>query len=73
MAEALSALPATGVSVFPLYPRAGEAAKRIVVQVKKASRAPLAMLAGLVLHEADGSYTAAADAVLRGEAALSLG
>ncbi|HEY0300861.1 MAG TPA: DUF2007 domain-containing protein, partial [Rhizomicrobium sp.] len=44
LGEALAALPATGVSVFPLHPRAGEAAKRVIVQAKKASRAPLAML-----------------------------
>ena len=72
MGEALSVLPPTGVSVFPLHPRAGVAAKRVILQVKKASRAPLAMLAGLVLHEADGAYTAAADAVLRGEAELRI-
>ena len=72
MGEALSLLPPTGVSVFPLNPRAGVAAKRVILQVKKASRAPLAMLAGLVLHGADGAYTAAADAVLRGEAALPI-
>jgi tRNA1Val (adenine37-N6)-methyltransferase len=72
MGEALAALPSTGVSVFPLYPRAGEAAKRVILQVKKNARAPLAMLAGMVLHEADGSYTAIADAVLRGEAGISL-
>jgi tRNA1(Val) A37 N6-methylase TrmN6 len=72
MGEALAALPATGVSVFPLYPRAGEAAKRVILQAKKGARAPLAMLAGMVLHEADGAYTAAADAVLRGEAGILL-
>ena len=72
MGEALSVLPATGVSVFPLHPRAGVAAKRVILHVKKASRAPLAMLAGLVLHEADGAYTPGADAVLRGEAALRI-
>jgi tRNA1(Val) A37 N6-methylase TrmN6 len=72
MGEALAALPATGVSVFPLHPRVGEAAKRVILQVKKGGRAPLAMLAGLVLHEADGSYTMAADAVLRGDAGITL-
>ena len=68
VAAAISA----GVAVYPLHPHAGEAAKRVIVQVTKASRAPLAMLHGLVLHEADGRYTAEADAVLRGEKGLSL-
>lgn len=72
MGEALAALPQLGVSVFPLFPRAGEAAKRVVIQVKKGARAPFAMLAGLVLHEADGAYTREADAVLRGETGLAL-
>ncbi|HEX4302148.1 MAG TPA: DUF2007 domain-containing protein [Rhizomicrobium sp.] len=72
MGEALAALPALGVSVFPLFPRAGDAAKRVVIQVRKNARAPFAMLHGLVLHEADGSYTAEADAVLRGEKGLEL-
>jgi tRNA1(Val) A37 N6-methylase TrmN6 len=72
LSEALAALPTTGVSVYPLYPHAGEAAKRVIVQVKKASRAPFQMLHGLVLHGADGAYTAKADAVLRGEGDLGL-
>jgi tRNA1(Val) A37 N6-methylase TrmN6 len=71
MGEALAALPALGVSVYPLFPHADEAAKRVILQVKKNGRAPFAMLPGLVLHEADGAYTAAADAVLRGKAGIS--
>ena len=72
LGEALAALPSTGVSVYPLHPHAGEAAKRVIVQVRKASRAPFQMLHGLVLHAADGAYTAEADAVLRGERGLTL-
>lgn len=72
LGEALAVLPATGVKVFPLHPRAGEAAKRLIVQATKASRAPLAMLHGLVLHQADGSYTAEANAVLRGGQGIAL-
>jgi tRNA1(Val) A37 N6-methylase TrmN6 len=68
MGEALAALPATGVRIFPLWPRASEDAKRIVIQLNKGSRAPLALEHGLVLHKADGVYTEEADAVLRGEA-----
>jgi len=55
--------------VVPLFPRAGAAASRIVVSARKGSRAPLALVPGLVLHEDDSSrYTAAAEAVLRGAA-----
>jgi len=72
LGEALAALPDRGVTVFPLWPKAGVAAKRVILQACQGSRTPVQMLAGLVLHEADGKYTAEADAVLRGGAALPL-
>jgi tRNA1Val (adenine37-N6)-methyltransferase len=71
--DALDALPRTGVKVFPLWPRAGEAAKRVIVQVRIGSRRPLTLLPGMVLHQKAGGYTPEADAVLRGRAALPLG
>ncbi len=71
MAEALAALPEQGIAIIPLWPRAGEPAKRIIVQARKGSRAPLALRPGLVLHEADGSYTPEADAILRDGASLA--
>ena len=72
MTETLAALPEAGVRIFPLWPRAGHSTKRIIFQVRKGSRAPLELLAGLILHKDDGSYTEEADAVLRGERALAL-
>ncbi len=70
--EALNALPSTGVRIFPLWPRSGEAAKRIIIQVRKGSRAPLQLLSGLVLHQDDGAYTPRANSILRGEQGLEL-
>jgi tRNA1(Val) A37 N6-methylase TrmN6 len=70
--EALAALPMGGVNIFPLWPRVGERAKRAVLQVRKGSNAPLALLPGLILHDAAGAYTQEADAVLRRGAALAL-
>jgi len=61
------------ISVFPLFPRAGQAATRIILQGRKGSRGGLTLLPGLVLHEADGRYTREAEAVLRGGEALPLG
>ena len=72
LAEALTTLPTEGVSILPLWPRAGEPAKRVIVQVKKASGAPFALLPGLVLHQPDGAWTPEAQAVLRRGAALAL-
>ena len=70
--EALAALPETGVVVYPLWPKAGEPARRVLVQLRKGGRTPFRLLPGLILHEASGAYTGEADAVLRGEAPLAL-
>jgi len=72
LGEGLAALPQRGIRVFPLRPRADAPAKRIIVQVRNGSRAPLQILRGLVLHESDGRYTEEADAVLRDGDALFL-
>ena len=73
LGEALAVLPATGLVVFPLWPRAGEPAKRIILRLRKGSGAPLAVLAGLALHGLGGRFTPEADAVLRDGASLALG
>jgi tRNA1(Val) A37 N6-methylase TrmN6 len=56
--------------IFPLWPRVGQPAGRVLVQARKQIAAPARLAAGLVLHEADGRFTAAAEAVLRGGEAL---
>ena len=70
--EALAALPDKGVCAFPLWPRQSEAPKRVIVQARKGSNAPFALLPGLVLHQPDGSWTPEAEAVLRRGNALAL-
>jgi tRNA1(Val) A37 N6-methylase TrmN6 len=70
MNEGLTALGERGVAVFPLWPRAGEPAKRILIRAVKGSCAPFALLPGLVLHEAGSNYTRAANAILRDGGAL---
>jgi tRNA1(Val) A37 N6-methylase TrmN6 len=70
--EALTALPEKGVCAFPLWPHAGEAPKRVIVQARKGSNAPFALLPGQVLHQPDGSWTGETDAVLRRGNALAL-
>jgi tRNA1(Val) A37 N6-methylase TrmN6 len=61
-----------GISVLPVYPRAGAAAIRILVGATKGSRAPLTLLPGLTLNDEGGRPTADAEAVLRNTAALPL-
>lgn len=57
--------PFGAVRVFPLWPREGQEAKRILVGAIKGRRTLPRLLAGLVLHETEGGYTQAAEAVLR--------
>ena len=57
-----------GIVVFPLWPKRGRAAKRVVVRARKGSRSPTVVAAGLVVHEDEGGFTPEADAVLRGGA-----
>ena len=57
---------------FPLWPTAGEAANRILLQGTKGSRAPFVLAAGLILHEVGGAFSSSADAILREGAALAL-
>lgn len=70
--EALGALGQRGVNLLPLWPRAGMAARRAILLARKGSRAPFALLPGLVLHEADGRYTDETEAILRGEGQLAM-
>lgn len=60
------------ISVFPLYPRDGEPAHRVILTARKASRAGLTLKQGMVLHGDGNAYTPEAEAVLRGGAAISM-
>jgi tRNA1(Val) A37 N6-methylase TrmN6 len=53
------------LKVAPVFARMGEPAIRVVIQGVKGSRAPLQLLPGLVLQDADGRYGPEADAILR--------
>jgi tRNA1(Val) A37 N6-methylase TrmN6 len=73
----LLALLGEGAGSFrirPVNPYADEPAKRIVVRAVKTGKAPLVLLPPLVMHQRSGAgHTPEADAILRGEAALSWG
>jgi len=73
LADVLAALqPGFGaVAVVPVHPVADKPAIRLLVTAVKASRAPLTLLPALVLADASGRPTAAADAVLRDGAVLA--
>lgn len=65
-----------GLCVYPLYKGEREAASRVIVTSVKASRAPMKIWPGLILHEtqeegtARRQWTARANAILKGEASL---
>jgi tRNA1(Val) A37 N6-methylase TrmN6 len=60
-----------GVEIVPLWPKAGEPAKRMIIRTRTNARAPLRLWPGIVLHQADGKPTEAAEAVLRRGAPLT--
>jgi tRNA1(Val) A37 N6-methylase TrmN6 len=58
------------LQVTPLYPKANAGAIRVIIRGIKGSRAPLAIMPGIILHEQDGTPTAAANSILRDGCAL---
>ena len=73
LADVLNALTDFGaLVVLPVHPRPGVPAIRVLVHAQKSGQAPLAVLPGLELNDANGKPSAAAEAVLRGAEALPL-
>ena len=58
--------------IYPLWPHAGEDAKRVIVQARKERYARLILKSGMVIHKDNGQYTEAAQAVLSESAAIVL-
>jgi tRNA1(Val) A37 N6-methylase TrmN6 len=58
------------IRIRPIHAKVGQPARRVIVDAGLGRRTPDTLLPALVLHESDGAYTAAADAVLRGAGAL---
>jgi tRNA1(Val) A37 N6-methylase TrmN6 len=67
----LLAPKAGSFQILPVLPFADQPAKRVLVRAIKTGKAPLRLLAPLVLHEREGGkHTPAVEAILRGQAAL---
>jgi len=60
------------IAILPIHPKTDAPAIRVLVRAVKASRAPLSLLPGLILADAAGKPSAAAEAVLREGALLPL-
>lgn len=61
-----------GLVILPLHPKVGAAAHRAIVAGRLDQRLPAVLLPGLVLHEADGSFSPLLQRILRDGAALPM-
>ena len=62
---ALRARRCGAMVVFPLWPKPGKPASRVVVRARAGSTGPLTLAPGLVMHDAANRYTPDAQRVLR--------
>jgi len=53
------------VEIIPLWPKAGQPAKRVIMRAIKHRKSPAHINAGLVLHAQDGEYSEEAEKILR--------
>ena len=58
--------------VLPIWPKAGHAARFLLVRGRKHGKSPLIFRPGLILHDGAGAFLPEAEAVLRHGAALDL-
>lgn len=58
--------------VLPVHSRADDPAKRVLVAARKERYAPIMIKPALVMHQADGSHTPEAAAILDGRATITL-
>ncbi len=52
------------IAIQPIHSRTGQSARRVIVQARRDVKSPASIAPGFILHDADGSYTAAARQVL---------
>lgn len=75
MDSAFTALRADGFGsavLVPLWPKTGRAARLCLIRAVLGGRGDAILAPGLVLHDQDGRFTDAADAILRDGAALAI-
>jgi tRNA1(Val) A37 N6-methylase TrmN6 len=61
-----------GVIVLPLWPGPGKPAKRVIVSGRRGVTSPAQINPGLTLHESNGAFSEAANAILQDASGLSL-
>jgi tRNA1(Val) A37 N6-methylase TrmN6 len=58
------------IEIIPLWPKIGKESKRVIVRAVKDRKTKAKISSGIVIHEENGSYTAEADAILRGKSSI---
>ncbi len=53
-----------GITIFPLWPKAGREAKRVIVRARKNVKSDSRVLPGMIIHDVNGDYTSAAADIL---------
>lgn len=72
VSDILQALAGCGATtVIPLWPKANQPAKRVIIITYKGRKSPSIIHPGLTLHASDGAYTAEANAILRDGRAIN--
>jgi tRNA1(Val) A37 N6-methylase TrmN6 len=69
---ALLGMRCGGLVIQPLHPKAGAAAHRVIVACRRDQRLPATLLPGLIVHEANGSFSSLAEGILRDGAPLPM-
>jgi len=64
--------PAGAIEMVPLWGKAGEPARRVIIRARKGAKTPAKLHPGFVLHRADGTFTPEIEAVLRDGEALAV-
>ena len=60
------------ITIFPIWHKAGQPAKRVIVSALKGRKSPDRLLSGVTVHESDGSFTAELNTILCDAGAINL-
>lgn len=53
------------IEIIPLFSKAGQKAKRVIIRAQKDNRTPTVIHSSLIIHEDNGNYTETAQKILR--------
>jgi len=59
------------ICLFPLWPKLGKSAKRVLIRARKGVKSPMKLSAGLTVHSDNGEYTSICESILKQGKALN--